>query len=76
MKIVFIIIGIIVLLIVIFMIYRYFAFKRESAETHKLRFERIQPLYEKLESGNEISKEEVLKYVNDNKTREMTYSGR
>jgi len=55
------------------MIYRYFSFKRESVETHKLRFERIQPLYEKLESGNEISKEEVLKYAKDNKTREMTY---
>ena len=73
MEIVVIIIGIIVLFIVVFMIYRYFAFKRESAETHKLRFERIQPLYEKLENGNHINEEEVLKYAKDNKTREMTY---
>lgn len=55
------------------MIYRYFAFKRESAEIHKLRFERIQPLFEKLESGNEISETDVLQYAHDNKTREMTY---
>ena len=45
------------------MIYRYFAFKKESAETNNLRFERIQPLYEKLENGNELSEQEVLKYM-------------
>lgn len=55
------------------MVYRYFAFKEESAETHKLRFERIQPLFEKLESGNEISEADVLRYARDNKTREMTH---
>jgi len=55
------------------MVYRYFAFKKESAQTHKLRFERIQPLVEKLESGNEISQSDVLEYARDNKTREITY---
>lgn len=73
MKIVFIVIGIIVLLIIVFMIYRYFAFKKESAQTYKLRFERIQPIHEKLENGEEITKEVVLEYAKDNKTREMTY---
>ncbi|MCC8358933.1 hypothetical protein [Salinimicrobium sediminilitoris] len=73
MKIVFIIIGIVVLLIIVFMIYRYFAFRKESAETHKLRFERIHPLYENLENGNDLNEEEVLKYAQDNKTREVTY---
>ena len=73
MKIVFIVIGIIVLLIIAFMIYRYFSFKKESAQTHKLRFERIQPLYEKLENGEEIKKEDVFEYTKDNRTREMTY---
>mgnify|MGYP000406603676 CR=1 FL=1 len=50
MKIIFIVIGIIIL----FIIYRYFAFKKESAKTHKLRFERIKPLVEKLENGKSV----------------------
>ncbi|MCF6308243.1 MAG: hypothetical protein L3J09_09825 [Flavobacteriaceae bacterium] len=69
MKIVLIVIGIIVL----FIIYRYFAFKKESAQTYKLRFERIKPLQKKLGNGEEIKKEEVLEYAKDNKTRELTY---
>jgi hypothetical protein len=73
MKIVFIVIGIIVLLINVFMIYRYFAFNKESAQFHKLRFERIQPIHEKLEKGEEIKKEDIFEYAKDNKTREMTY---
>ncbi len=73
MKIVFIVIGTIAIVVIIFMIYRYFAFKKETAQAHKLRFERIQPLYEKLEKGIDIVKEEVIEYAKDNKTREMTY---
>lgn len=55
------------------MIYRYFAFKNESARTHKLRFERLEPIVVKLENGDELSTDEVLKYAKDNKTREMTF---
>ncbi|AFU67854.1 hypothetical protein P700755_000875 [Psychroflexus torquis ATCC 700755] len=73
MKIVFVVIGIIVLLIMVFIIYRYFASKKESAQTHKLRSERIQPIHEKLENGEEITKEDVIEYTKDNKTREMTH---
>ncbi|WP_165748736.1 hypothetical protein [Cellulophaga sp. Z1A5H] len=73
MKITFIVIGTIVLLIMLFLIYRYFAFKKEGAQAHKLRFERIQPLHEKLENGKEIKKEDVFDYAKDNKTRELTY---
>lgn len=73
MKIAFIVIGIIVLFIILFMIYRYFAFKKESAQNHKLRFERIKLLQEKLEQGEEIKKEEVFEYAKNNKTRELTY---
>ncbi len=73
MKIVFILIGIIVLSIIVFVIYRYFVFKKESARIHRLRFERIQPIHKKLENGEEIKKEDVFEYAKDNKTREMTY---
>lgn len=73
MEIVFIVIGIIVLLIIVFMIYRYFAFQKESAQTHKLRFERIQPLCEKLENGAGLKKVDVFEFAQDNKTREMTF---
>lgn len=73
MKIVFIIIGIIVLIIILFIIYRSFVFKKESAKTHKLRFERIQPIEEKLKNGEAITGNDILKYAEDNKTRELTY---
>ncbi len=73
MKIVFIVIGIVVLIVIIFMIYRYFAFQKEGAENQKLRFERIKPLQEKLINKEEINKEFVFEYAKDNKTRELTY---
>ena len=73
MKIVLIIIGGIVLLIILFLIYRYYAFKKERTQTHKKRFERVQPIYEKLENGEEVKKEDVFEYAKDNKTREMIY---
>lgn len=73
MKIVLIIIGSIVLLIILFMIYKYFAFKKGSVQIHKLRFKRIEPLHQKIKNGEEIRSEDVLEYAKDNKTRELTY---
>ena len=73
MKIALIIIGAILLLIILFIIYRNAKFNKDSAKIHELRFERIQPLYEKLETGKEIRREDVLEFAKDNKTRELTY---
>lgn len=73
MKIILIVVGVLALIVIGFAIYRYVAFKKESAENHKLKHDRVKNLYEKLEKGEEISKEEVLKYATDTKTREQAY---
>ena len=59
MKAVFSPIGIMILQIIVFMIYRYFAFKQESAQTHKLRFGRILPLQERIEDKEVEPKEKA-----------------
>jgi len=73
MKIVFIVIGIVALIIILFIIYRYFAFKKESALNHKLRFARIEPLQVKLESGEDLKKDAILEYAKDKTSRDLTY---
>jgi len=73
MKIILIIIGIIITLITIFMVYRYFTLKRESEQNSKLKFERIKFIYNKLENGEEIEKSEIYPYAKDFKTRVTTY---
>lgn len=73
MKIAFIVVGVGLLCVVLFIAYRYFALKKESAQTHKLRFERIRPLYESLINEEEIKKETLLEYAKDNTTRVLTY---
>ncbi|WP_053990420.1 hypothetical protein [Mangrovimonas sp. TPBH4] len=73
MKTILIVLGIIGLPIVLFVIYKYFKFQKQSSLALKLRFERIQPLYEKLENGIAINEEDVREYAKDNKTREMTH---
>ena len=66
-------IGVIVVLIIVSIIYRSIAFRKESIRNSKLKFERIESLYEKLEKGETPTYEEIQKHSSDIKTREMTF---
>ena len=55
------------------MVYRHFAFQKESEQNSKLKFERIEKIYNKLENGEEIEKSEIYSYAKDFKTRVTTY---
>jgi hypothetical protein len=73
MKIVFIIIGIIVLAIIIFVIYRIKTVNNQSKKINETRFERIKPIFEKLNEGENITELEILPYAKNLITRESTY---
>jgi diadenosine tetraphosphatase ApaH/serine/threonine PP2A family protein phosphatase len=73
MNTVFIIIGLIVFVIVVFAIYRLQKVKSQNRKLNEQRFERISPLYNKLEKGETISAEDVLPYAKNLLTRGMTF---
>lgn len=73
MKIVLIIIGIIVLAIVLFVVYRLVKVKRQSKLLNEKRFDRIKPLYDKLESGENLTEADVLPFAANLITRQMTF---
>ena len=72
MQAVYIILGVI-LLIIIFIVYRLVAVKRQNNELNDERFERIKPLYDKLESDQLVSQIEVLPFAQNMMTREMAF---
>ena len=73
MKIVFIIIGLIVFAITIFALYRFIIVKMQNQKLNKQRFERIKPLYDKLENGQLVTEDEILIFAKNLLTREMTF---
>ncbi|TRX30429.1 hypothetical protein FNW52_20240 [Flavobacterium sp. ZT3R18] len=73
MKIVFIIIGLIVLVIVVFAIYRFIIVKRQNSKLNKERFERVKELYEKLESGQDLTEQNILPYAQNILTRQTAF---
>ncbi|KAF2512617.1 hypothetical protein [Flavobacterium foetidum] len=73
MKIVFIIIGVIVSAIILFAIYRFIVVNIQNKKLNKVRFQRIEPIYEKLRNGKELTREEVLPFASNILTRESTY---
>lgn len=73
MKIVFTLIGLIVLAIVIFAVYRLITVKRQNSKINAERFDRIKELYEKLESGQELTENEVLPFAKNILTRQTTF---
>ena len=73
MKITFIIIGVVILVIVMFLAYRAIAFQAEGRKFNEECMMRIQPLYEKLKNGQTLVKEDIFLYAQDIKTREITY---
>lgn len=73
MKIVFIIIGVIVLAIVLFAVYRFITVKRQNNKLNAERFDRVKELYEKLESGQELTEKDVLPFAQNLLTRQITF---
>ncbi|MFL5739278.1 MAG: FeoB-associated Cys-rich membrane protein [Flavisolibacter sp.] len=73
MKSVFIIVGIIILAVATFVVYRLITVKRQNSKLNAERFDRIKPLYDKLESGQTLTTEEVLPYAKNLLTRETTF---
>lgn len=73
MKLVFIIVGLIVLAIVIFAVYRLVNVKRQNNKLNAERFEKVKELYDKLESGQEIIEVDVLPFAKNILTRQTAY---
>ncbi|GAA0876295.1 hypothetical protein GCM10009118_27050 [Wandonia haliotis] len=73
MKIVFIIIGLIVLAIVVFAVYRLVTVKRQNNKLNAERFDRVKELYDKLESGQEITENDVLPFAKNILTRQTAF---
>jgi len=67
------IISVIAIIIVSFVVFRFVKVKRQSSKINKHRFERVQPLYNKLESNEPVTIEFVLPYAENLLTRELTY---
>ncbi|MFC7668563.1 hypothetical protein ACFQT0_15210 [Hymenobacter humi] len=73
MKVILIVIGIIILTIVVFVIYRVVIIKRQSSKLNAQRFDRIEELYNKLESGHPLVEQDILPYAENLLTRETTF---
>jgi hypothetical protein len=73
MKIVFAITGLLVLIIVLFAIYRFITVKLQNKKLNKERFERVKELYEKLENGENITEENILPYAQNLLTRQTAF---
>lgn len=73
MKIVFIVIGLIVLAIVVFAVYRLITVNRQNNKLNAERFDRVKELYDKLESGQELTENDVLPFAKNILTREIAF---
>lgn len=73
MKIVFIIIGVLVVVIILFAIYRLVTVKRQNKKLNEKRFDRVKELHYKLESGHEITETDVLPFAINVLTRQTTF---
>jgi len=73
MKIVFIILGLIVLTIAIFAFYRILKVKRQNNKLNAERFNRVKELYDKLESGQELTEQDVLPFAKNILTRQTAF---
>jgi len=73
MKTFLIILGQIILVIAIFGLYRLVTVKRQNRKLNAERFERVKELYEKLESGQNLTEKDVLPFAQNVLTRESSY---
>ena len=73
MRIIFIVIGVLVLAIIIFAIYRYIVVNIQNNKLNKVRLGRVQSIFEKLKNEEELTEEEVLPFASNVLTRETTF---
>ncbi|MCE7042512.1 hypothetical protein [Dyadobacter sp. CY312] len=73
MKIVFMAIGLVVAAIVTFAIYRFVTVRKQNSKLNAERFDRVKELYDKLESGQEVTEADVLPYAKNIVTRETAF---
>lgn len=73
MKTFLIILGLIILVIAIFGLYRLVTVKRQNTKLNAERFERVKELYNKLESGQNLTEKDVLPFAQNLLTRESSY---
>lgn len=73
MRIVFIVIGVVVLAIIIFAIYRYIVVNIQNKKINKVRLARIEPIFAKLRNQEELTEAEVLPFASNMLTRETTF---
>jgi len=73
MKTLVIIIGLIVLAIIVFVVYRTIKVSYQNKKLNTERFARVQALFDKLESGQELTQKEIFPFVQNILTRETTY---
>jgi hypothetical protein len=73
MKTVFIVIGIIIVIVAIFAVYRLFTVKKQNKKLINERFERVKPLSDKLESGQDLTQTDILPFAKNIKTRQLTF---
>src|SRR5262245_60549890 len=67
------IIGIILLLIAVFLIYRFLKVKGQGRKINSQRFDRIKTLYDQLESGQTPSEQDIKPFAENILTRASTY---
>jgi hypothetical protein len=70
---IFITIGLIVLAIVVFGVYRFVTVKRQNNQLNAERFDRVKELYDKLESGQVITENDVLPFAKNRSTRQTAF---
>ncbi len=73
MQIVLIIIGLLVLAIIVFAAYRIITVKRQNNKLNVIRFERVKELYDKLESEQEITENDIMPFAKDRLTRQTAF---
>jgi hypothetical protein len=73
MKIVFIIIGLIIVAIAVFGVYRIVYIKRHYKRHNIERFDRVKELHNKLESGQKITENDVLPFAKNILTRQTAF---
>ncbi len=73
MKTFLIVIGVFILAIIIFIIYRNIIVNNQSKKINEIRFERIKLIYQKLENNESITESEIVPFAKNILTREATF---
>ena len=67
------VIGILVLVVVFFIMYRVFTIRRAQRKFNQEKFKRIEPLIDKFDTKEGVTKADVLPYAANSSTRAITY---